>query len=138
MSEDRKPYLVVVTRNEPAEAYLFKSTTIEEASAALTRVAETYKRRGQLFSLSTGLAVKDNALVNVDGLVKLKGLADIWLSGERSQVLDHYIHLTEEMTAEAAIPELKRAIDLLQRELNRSEMEIDQEMIENGDKLPTS
>lgn len=124
VKEDRKPYLVVITRNEPAEAYLLKNTTAEEASAMLYDKCDLhYKRRGQLFSLATGGSVTDIAFQNIPGLIKLKGLADVWLQGDRSAVLQRYINMTEEMETAAALPELQHAVELLQHEIEKCQQE---------------
>ena len=123
MSEEPKPLIVGVTRNEPIGVYLLKGTPLGEGLERFVRLAETYRRRIQIFSLTTGTHVTDSAFVNIPNLIQLKEVGDVWLSGEREQVLKHYISLTEQMSDEAAIPELKRSIELLQNELYKCEGE---------------
>lgn len=127
MPEDPKPLIVAATRNEPVGVYLLKGTPLTEGLERFIHLAETYRRRIQIFSLTTGQQVTDSAFVNVANLIQLKEVGDVWLSGEREQVLKHYISLTEQMSDEAAIPELKRAIDLLQAELYNCEANSNQQ-----------
>jgi hypothetical protein len=122
--EGVKSFLIVVTRKEPAEAYVVQKTTRDELYDQLEKACHL-TRRGQMFVFDTPMQVKDMQLQGIPNIIKLKGVGDVYLNGEKEVILDRYINLTEEMTAEAALPELRRAARRLAEEIEKCEGEIE-------------